>query len=491
MRPSAQNTWPQSIRSLCSAGPLLLFHLKTNSVRYKSSSSSSSSSSTAIIDSVVKQITKSAVIRAKKGPASVYDTGSEGKKQQQLDGLSASFWQHLQHSPVPGKPTSPLDRDESSSPVHAHYSSVISVLDDLITHYLPGLEESQRNTLPVRLPSQKWINLEVDLKACRESKDFVKLFEYFFIRGKISPSTAAEILWNPKFSSKEGVLDLKKVVQNQGNLGGWSDLRLETFMTEIGIKLMSIEMQAARRTNVSAKKMMEYKALIASMFEHSWIGILENGVSMSNDALRSMWYIVTRAENQFDVVASTIYKWRASIEPTDANASANDNKARVSSLVNAVTQLWLMAAATGNTRVIEIARNFFGGVPVIYYPPSQKFVFDFVDRLIDVDAQKYIGGVASTLKNAPVLSNSAVLKKMLDVVDAMDWKEVKNGRFVSLISDFAVKGQQITTQNNNMSKERKGVSDALLLKRVRDLVEKDKGKNVPKPELAHSLLQHA
>ncbi|KAK9240240.1 hypothetical protein V1525DRAFT_396365 [Lipomyces kononenkoae] len=480
MRPSVQNAWPpvQAVRSLYSTRLLLLPKLQANSVRYKSSTSKSPF---AIIDSVVKQITK----RAKVANSEAGADSSQKKQQQQLDGLSASYWQHLQHSPV--LPNS--NTDESSSPVHAHYSSVISVLDDLITHYLPGLEESQRNTLRVRLPSQKWISLDVDLKACRESKDFVRLFEYFFIRGKISPSTAAEILWNPKLLSKVSILDLKKIVQNQGNLAGWSELRLETFTSEIGIKLMSIEMQAARRTNVSAKKMMEYKALIASTFEHSWIGILESGGSMSNDALRSMWYMVTRAENQFDVVASTIYRWRESIKSADANASTND-KARVSSLVNAVTQLWLMAATTANTRVVEIARNFFGGVPVVYYPPSQKFVFQFVDRLIDVHGQRYISGVASTLKNAPLLSNSSVLKKVLDIVDAMDWKLVKNGGFISLISEFAAEGHPITKQNN-MSNERKSVSDALLLKRVRDLVEKNKEKSEGKPELVHSLLQHA
>ncbi|KAK9387082.1 hypothetical protein V1515DRAFT_602834 [Lipomyces mesembrius] len=485
MCPSAQRAWPQFLRSLYSTELSVLPRLPPNSVRYKSSSSSSNSS-VQIIDSLVNRITKSTSTNAKREDP---EDGTTSQSKQQLDELSTSFRKHLQHSPHPSSSRS--KRDESSSPVHAHYSSVISVLDDLITHYRPGLEESQRSTIRVRLPSQKWIDLEVDLKACQRSEDFLKLFEYFFVRGKISPSTAAEILWNPKFSSKDSVLDMKKIVQNQGYLGGWSELRLKTFTSEIEIKLISTEMREMQRTSVSAERIMEYRALISSTFENSWIRFLDQGLSMSNDALRSMWYLVTRAENQFDVVAPTIYRWRASIESTDKNANKNE-KVRASCLVNAVTQMWIMAATTGNTRVIEIARNFFSGVPAVYYPPIHKFVFQFVDRLIDIHGERYMGSVASTLKDATLLSNSAVLKKALDVAETMEWTLVKNAGIISLVSDFAAEVQRIANQNKCIiAKEQKSVSDALLLKRVRDLVEKNEGKNDAKSELVHTLLQYA
>ncbi|KAJ8103828.1 hypothetical protein POJ06DRAFT_7897 [Lipomyces tetrasporus] len=481
MRPSTQKILPLVLRF-----PLFLALSRGRhsfSVRHKSSWSDPS---VAIIDSLIRRITNSTSAAKKEVP----EDGTTAHRKRQLDRLSASFRKHLHHSPP--RSSSGSNSDETSSPIHAHYSSVISVLDDLVMHYRPGLEESQRNTVRVRLPSQKWIALDVDLKACHRSEDFVKLFEYFFIRGKISPSTATQILWDPKFSSKDSVIAMKRIVQNQGHLGGWSELRLIAFANEIGIKLLSIATREMLRTNVSAEKVTEWKALINSTFETSWIRLLDQGSSMSNHALRSMWYLVTKAENQFDVVAPTIYRWRGSIESVSNKNASTKEKVRVSTLVNAVTQMWVMAATTGNMRVMEIAKNFFSGVPEVYNPPMQKFVFQFVDRLVDNRDMRYIPRVVSVLKDGGIASNAAALKKALDIAESMEWRRAKDSGLISLISDFA-REERFTLDNKKfgVANDSKRVSDALLLKRVRELVEKNEGKIETKRDLLNTLLQHA
>ncbi|KAK9321654.1 hypothetical protein V1517DRAFT_325781 [Lipomyces orientalis] len=484
MRPSTQKILPPVQRfSLYLTEVLALPRGRHSfSVRHKSSWSDPSA---AIIDSLVRRITNSTSAAINEIP----EDGTTVQGKRQLGRLSASFRKHLQHSPP--RSSSKSKSDESSSPIHAHYSSVIAVLDDLVMHYRPGLEESQRNTVRVRLPSQKWIDLDVDLKACHRSEDFVKLFEYFFIRGKISPSTATQILWDHKFSSKDSIIAMKRIVQNQGHLGGWSELRLVAFTNEIVIKLLSIATHEMLKSSVSAEKVTEWKALVNSTFETSWIRLLDQGSSMSNHALRSMWYLVTKAENQFDVVAPTIYRWRSSIESVSKKNLSTKEKVRVSILVNAVTQMWVMAATTGNMRVMEIAKNFFSGVPEVYNSPMHKFVFEFVDRLIADRGMRHIPRVVSVLKVGGIVSNAAALKKALDIAESMEWRRAKDSGLISLIEDFA--GQERFTFDNNefVANESKRVSDALLLKRVRDLVEKNDGKKETKRDLVNTLLQHA
>ncbi|KAK9469697.1 hypothetical protein V1512DRAFT_256838 [Lipomyces arxii] len=401
---------------------------------------------------------------------------NEESRQQRdaMDKLAASFSMYMAHSePAPAPTSKERIKSPATDAVMSHYHTVVSILDDLVT--VPEQTNSPYSPSTSRiLPTRKWTTLRADLNVCKTSEDYVQLFSYFFTHRRLAPATAKEIIWNSKLQDKNSLRQIERLILNQSLLTSqWSEAVVHSVKNEVWLKLLAIEMHycvdSTRRTQLSS--------LILTGFETAWFPIVKQGM-FSSRALRTLWYLVIQAESNFDSLGPAINDWGWKV--------ASEHEA-YSTLwyTNAVTQMWTMATSLNNKSVMTLARDFFSILAPGQYPPSRKFIFDFVDAVQG-------SGIIEAKQFAAILRNSkpsdkvdmSVLLCALQIAEKLEASQVQKSGVIKLISDFAMENKILEQSNGT-------VTDAMLLRRIKRMVEKDSGSNTINSDLTDMLVQVA
>ncbi|KAK9462699.1 uncharacterized protein V1516DRAFT_181620 [Lipomyces oligophaga] len=354
---------------------------------------------------------------------------------------------------------------ERKSPVHQHYRAVMSVLDEIISYGSEERENKARQAvLEAGLPQRKWISARQQVRSCLTDRDYLKVFERYFIRGELDKTTALKILWARNLKDMDTILQIRRIVLNSGNLSGWSANILSAFDKEINIRLAVAQEQKWRADKTTKTRLPEWDASLAYTFEHTWIHALESG-QLSNDAARSLWYLVANMNYQFELLGNAVNKWALEL----ALSESNIDSAIAVQRVNAVVQMWITGITTGNRRLIDLASIFCSTVPVKYIPPTVRLAIDFCDALesqMSPTSRKAAASVAGLFKRQGELKDIVVVITCLDALDFVSGRDLAQGSLAAeKLLDFVA--------NHAVLSKRKGrLSDTLVLQRVKKLAER-------------------
>ncbi|KAK9449615.1 uncharacterized protein V1518DRAFT_373220 [Limtongia smithiae] len=391
--------------------------------------------------------------------------------------LSRTFHDYLAHAPVPSLSRPRRIVDESKSPVHVHYASVVSVLGGIMDSAIPSpsmLADSEKQ----HLPSRKWAVTAADeLRTCRDERDLLAVFEHFYIRGELDRETAREILWSSRLRSAEAVERIAEFTTYSTSLAGWSPHAAHGFALELLVKRIVLRLRAAgRNAAVDEDDAAVWRAYSAATFENVFVPAMENSY-LSNDAIRSVWYLIAVAEAQFDIVGRAVYAWLALLRDEKVDA------VKAVSTANAVAQMWITGATTRNKHLQSIASSFLTAPAAArYLPPATVFAVKFIDSILSLvsPTEKQLmtkfAKMTNLLKSPPTDNVSAastqqILVAALDIHDQLRAEAATTAaalitKFVAENNIFARKAQAPVAIGAEV------LSDALLTKRLRKVVAK-------------------
>ncbi|KAK9382256.1 uncharacterized protein V2V93DRAFT_366851 [Kockiozyma suomiensis] len=366
-----------------------------------------------------------ALVSAAMDPTRLSDTAAEHNRafQNASNDLIKSFNMYLAHASPSSEPslTPKSMRAERKSPVHAHFSSVLHILDDILAE--PKGSSSKSTTKRRKKQEQMSENsFRYDLAACGSEDQLIELFRNYFIRGKLSRPMATMMLWRSKLSTVEGMDALTSIIKGNAELSGWSPVVLKAFSKEVWLRRLilgpvisiSKTQRASERQENSRLRTEFLKVFFASMFEVNWAPLMKSG-ELSNDAIRSLWYLAHLAENEFDILGKLVYGWAAEFGSFDIAEKVH--------LANAVSQMWCTGYSVRNARLLDISNSFFfngdqsltdDSDPVMYLAPVKLACIKFISALEGNESLR-------TGKDAPTLRKLFTLVQRDDVVRDLDF----------------------------------------------------------------------
>ncbi|KAK9454679.1 hypothetical protein V1511DRAFT_500692 [Dipodascopsis uninucleata] len=325
-----------------------------------------------------------------------------------------------------------------------HYSTVMSVLNDLMSNR-PGLERSLRESTRPALPSRQWSNIHEELRVCKSEIDLMRVFEYFFVRGKLSKQQACKILWNNLVKNTKFI---NSQIYSSSRLSGWSQELLDAFLKEVELREVSLVLQGQLRTEETADWLVDFMTKFP-------VSVIEQGL-LSNQALRTWWYLCAKFYSAGQLNRK-ITGWLKSVREKEKA----DTEILYPNIFNAMVQMAIMSISTNNFSLLNASMGNIRELPSFVQVGSTIFLLDFYSSLPRDHMSSYNKTLVHLLRTSAIVPTRKSLTTALDIIDSLKEKRVSVDQCVRQLSVFVD-----TIKFSERSGENKSVSDAILLRRL-------------------------
>ncbi|KAK7204368.1 hypothetical protein BZA70DRAFT_280584 [Myxozyma melibiosi] len=366
--------------------------------------------------------------------------------QMRAEKLTNSFNKHLSHASPSSEPSvsaAKAKAAEHKSPVHAHYSAVLAGLKGIGPR--KTVPEDKARQQPVELESMTTADLRKLLNECATEAEVLEFFQQTLRGGRLTTQLATQILWRSKVKSAEGFDEMLAIAQGNSKFSAWPDEDLEVFEKEVWLRRLTVSQFFGARGSEDDEPMTEdtrqyLKALFSSMFETIWVPLIKEG-ELSNDAVRTLWFLAGMTETEFDVLGQIVYGWASGFDKFSAPERFT--------IANAVVQMWVTGVTAQRPRTAEISESFFvnganvaadaGIEPAQYIVPFKYASIRFVSALhrgrgLTSRETAHVRMIVEIVKVKTVNPDTEFVRRALDV---LNWHESELDEKVPAVVDAA------------------------------------------------------